>query len=307
MCMKKNQKHRTHRKPHRKPHSKTHKKTHSVTNKTARCAPSLNTKPYTCYSSNSLHKLKHYWNKRHPDVLIHTNDTKEIWNALKHNLSNVCNSESCWLKQRFIKNKLDTNLLSYTFAPKSPKIWKENPNEWLTSVDITNIMKQYEKTYPCFEFIGPSPIDYDTHKLYGECVWEELCNFSLNEYIKKGKRKIGIIFNLDPHYKGGSHWVALFININKKFIFYFDSNGDKIPKRIKRLVGTITTQGATIGINFKFYQNHPKEHQRTDTECGMYSLYFTIQLLKDSKSPSFFKEHRIPDEDMEELRKKYFN
>ena len=44
-------------------------------------------------------------------------------------------------------------------------------------------MKQYENTYKCFEFIGPSPIDYDQHLSYGECVWEELCKFSLKENI----------------------------------------------------------------------------------------------------------------------------
>ena len=51
------------------------------------------------------------------------------------------------------------------------------------------IQSVLNQTYKNFEFIGPSPIDYDTHKLYGECVWEELCNFSLNEYIKKGRTK----------------------------------------------------------------------------------------------------------------------
>ena len=60
------------------------------------------------------------------------------------------------------------------------------------------VMRQYEHTFKNFIFIGPSPIDYDTRKLFGTCVWEELCNFNLNEYIKKKKDKIGIIFNLSP-------------------------------------------------------------------------------------------------------------
>ena len=69
-------------------------------------------------------------------------------------------------------------------------------------------MKQYEKTYEDFEFLGPSPIDYDTHKAYGECVWEELCEFSLRDNLKEGKTKVGIIFNTDPHTEDGEHWVA---------------------------------------------------------------------------------------------------
>ena len=37
----------------------------------------------------------------------------------------------------------------------------------------------------------------------------EICNFNLNKMIKN-KKKIGFIFNLDPHTKGGSHWVSMF-------------------------------------------------------------------------------------------------
>ena len=51
-------------------------------------------------------------------------------------------------------------------------------------------MKQYEDAFPFFEFIGPSPIDYDKHIAYGECVWEELCEFSLEAQIKEKKPKI---------------------------------------------------------------------------------------------------------------------
>ena len=35
----------------------------------------------------------------------------------------------------------------------------------------------------------------------------------------KGITKIGLIFNLDPHYKEGSHWVAMFID--NRVIGYF--------------------------------------------------------------------------------------
>ena len=42
-------------------------------------------------------------------------------------------------------------------------------------------MKQYENVYKCFEFLGPSPIDYDTHMHNGDCVWEDLCEFNLKK------------------------------------------------------------------------------------------------------------------------------
>ena len=181
-----------------------------------RCSPQTKKKEYTCYSDESLSKLKKFWNARHPDSKIKSNNSYEIWQYLRNALENVCESENCWLKQKFISSNLDKDLLNYTFAPKSPETWKKNKNTWLSSVDIEKVMKQYENAYSNFAFIGPSPIDFDTPKIYNTCVWDELCKFDLGYFLKKNKTKIGIIFNTDPHYKGGSHWVCMYIDIPKK-------------------------------------------------------------------------------------------
>ena len=277
--------------------------------KQLRCSPRLDAddNDFTCYNKRSLDKMKNLWNARHPDSKIKTNNTKEIWKQLKIRLSNVCDNERCWMQQNFAKNGIDNTIKNFTFAPFSPEQWKKNPNEWLSSVDILNVMKQYEKTYPCFEFMGPSPIDFDKRKMYGECVWEELCHFSLEDQIKKKKTKIGVCFNLDPHYKSGSHWVSLFINIKKKTIFYFDSNGDKIPAKINAFVKRVISQGNKLNINFTFDSNYPKEHQKENTECGVYSLYFLINQLRDNFNPKILKKKRIDDKTMMKFRKIYFN
>ncbi len=49
-----------------------------------------------------------------------------------------------------------------------------------------------------------------------------------------------------------------------------------------------------------------RRHQFSESECGMYSLYFIIQMLKD-KNKGYFLEHKIPDKEVFELRQKYFN
>ena len=299
---------RKHKKTHKRKHKKKHSKKHKNHNKTkklkpVKCSPTSD-KSYTCYSDDSLHFIKKMWNRRHPDNKITSNDSREIWKAMRENLANSCNRESCWLRQKFIKKKLNRELLSYTFAPKAPNKWKSNPNEWLTSIDIIKVMKQYEKKYKCFDFIGPSPIDYDHHKMYGECVWEELCNFDLNQQIKSGKSKIGIIFNLDPHYLEGSHWVALYIDFKQKFIYYFDSVGDKCPKQIMKFVKKVKSQGSSKSMEFDFKENKVS-HQKKNTECGVYCLFFIIEMLKKEKPYMFEKE--IQDEKMERFRKEYFN
>ena len=260
---------------------------------------------YTCYTSESLHKLKKIWNARHPDVLVTSNNPREIWEQLRKNMSTSCNSEACWLRHQCIKQDIDENLWLDTFAPKAPKGWKAKPHEWLSSIEIEQVMQQYEKKYKCFEFIGPSPIDYDKHLLFGECVWEELCKFSLLDMKKRGKSKIGIIFNLDPHYKEGSHWVALFLNLKKKKICYMDSYGDKLPRKIRKFTNMVKKQGAQMDEVYTV-EIVKRRHQYSESECGMYSLYFIIQLLQ-GRSLGHFQNQRITDKHMQRLRKIYFN
>ena len=250
--------------------------------------------------------MKNLWNARHPDHKIESNTPYEIWSRLKVNMKDVCDIESCWLKQQFISNDLDKELSSHTFTPKSPKSWVKNPTEWLSSIDIENVMKQYENTYKCFDFIGPSPIDFDTRVMYGQCVWDELCNFDLQKHIKRGKNKIGVIFNTDPHYLNGSHWISLFIDIKKSFIFYFDSNGEPIPKEVDILCKRIIKQAKELSIDLTFNENAPMEHQLENTECGMYSLYLISSLLTNKHDYKYFMKHRIPDENMKKMRLKFF-
>ncbi len=272
------------------------------------CSPENKNKDYTCYSDSDLYKLQDMWNARHPDRPIKTKNTKQIWEQLKEYYATICNKESCWVRQMTKNTKLEQELLD-AFAPESPKDWKKNPNEWLSSLDIVKVMNQYEKKYKCFDFIGPSPIDYDTHKLYGECVWEELCHFELSQQLKKGHTKIGVIFNLDPHYKGGSHWVSLFINVKQKTIFFFDSAGEPIPPQIEKFVNTVIEQGKKLPnpIYFKFDQNYPVEHQYGNTECGIYSIFFITHMLEDKINGHYLKTHILKDKYMENFRKVYYN
>ena len=275
------------------------------------CAPKTNNEiqNFSCYSKEALFKMRDLWNKRHIDSPIKSDNPKEVWDNLKSKMEDACHSEACWLKQKFMENNLNDELTTYTFAPKSPVKWKENHNTWLNSTDIEKVMKQYEHAYPCFRFIGPTPIDFDKHLYDDKCVWDDLCTFELSKFVKDGISKIGIIFNTDPHDKSGAHWISLFINLKKKFIFFFDSNGTKIPKEVKEFSNRVISQGLSLDkpIDLTFDQNAPFVHQEGNTECGMYSLYLIISLISDAHNYKFFKETKISDEAMEKMRDRYFN
>lgn len=266
----------------------------------------------SCYTPNILELIKTEYNKSHEDTPIEATDSVEIWKELKTRLH--CEKEDCWLSQ--IKNdQLKKQIDRYIFAPDSPPSWDKNPNEWLSNYDILNVLEQYELTYPHFEFLGPSPIDFDTIVNH-RCVYRELCKFNLKSYLDKGKTKIGIIFNLDKHTGPGTHWVSLFIDTVDRFLFYFDSNGEKIPAEIANLAKRVEDQAIALDMRLEFYTNRI-QHQRSNTECGMYSLFFIITMLlgkthtkkhlsKKEKLNLFLKK-KIPDKYVEQYRNVYFN
>ena len=113
--------------------------------------------------------------------------------------------------------------------------------------------------------------------------------------------------------------MSLFIDLDDKFVFYFDSTSDPIPKLIKGFASTVLEQGKnmTPTIDFDFHQNNKIEHQLKNTECGMYSLFFIITLLIREKDGTkldrndifkmFKGGKRIPDKEMQELRGVFFN
>lgn len=301
---------------------KNNLKNKKKTLKKMNCNPLVENKtvlPNSCLTKEVLIQIKNEYNKHHSKNPIVSTNTNDLWYSLKDRLKN-CEKEDCWLEE--IKDaKLRKQIDEMSFAPDKPPEWKREPNAWLSNYDILNVLKQYEKKYKCFRFIGPSPIDFDSRIPHNNnvCVWEEICNLSIKDYVNKNINKIGIIFNLDKHNESGSHWVSLFIDLKDKFIFYFDSNGVQIPEEIKILVDRIIEQGKNLEtpILFDFYENYPFEHQQGNTECGMYSLFFIISMLTDKigrkkindykDKIKYFKTVVIPDKYVFKYRNKYFN
>lgn len=288
-----------------KKHKKHHK--HNKTNKKFKnlnCTPKQSLE-FSCYSTKQLYKLKSNWNKKNPTKKIKSNNPKFIWDKLQKNNSKKCNTEKCWLSQEFMYNSITEDLRKTTFAPSAPESWKTDPNVWLNSTDIINLMKQYESKFKYFKFIGPSPIDFEQKKHFGNCVWNDLCNFSLKDLIKQGKSIIGIIWNTDPHDEPGEHWICMIINIKNKYMYFFDSNADNSPVEVKKFQNKVKLQGKALGIDFKIRKNK-KRHQYENSQCGMYCLYIISSVVKNPDHSLEFK-HRITDKHMKDLRKKFYN
>lgn len=282
--------------------------------KTMVCNPSTKKNKVSeksCYTPEIVDKIKNAYNKNHPENIIHTKSHDQIIHELSERLK--CDKEDCWLNQ--LPDTERKYIDDTIFAPDQPQSWKKNPTEWLSNYDIMNVLHQYEEAYPEFRFIGPTPIDFDTvpPNNNGKCVWDDLCNFNLSNNIKKGIKKIGVIFNLDKHDESGSHWVSLFLDIPNRTIFYFDSAGNPTPPEITTLVNRIKKEFELLHYKkLQYHENYPNQHQQKNTECGMYSLYFIITMLNSKKSNfksnmHIFKKGKITDDFVQQFRGKFFN
>ena len=269
-----------------------------------KCAPS-NKNSFTCFNKAALINIIRSWNHNYYNNKINYNtyDTNEqLWNKIDSKFKKVCNEEYCWIQQKFIDKS--SNDIKNIFRPKKPKKWKQNKNEWLTTSDIERVLKQYQDKYENFLFIGPVPIDFDKEFSPGQCVINELCNINLKRLINKKKTKLGIVFNLDPHDKPGSHWVSFFADFDKNEMYYFDSYGIAEPNEVRILMERLKQQAKFINKDMKIKVNHVR-HQYKNSECGIYSINFIVKLLEGMSYDDYIN-NVIKDDIMENNRKIYY-
>ena len=260
------------------------------------CAPSSDSYKYTCFNMKSLKKIA---NKLNKDTRF--GGYKEI-KTNKYNKTNKKKFVKEIQKKLNCKKHLDFCVLENnqefhdeivkTMKPKAPN----GQYEWLSTIDIRDVMEQYEKKYKDFNFLGPYPMDF-------EQIYNELANINVKALCKKDK-KIGIVFNTDVSTGQGEHWISMFLNMKDRTICFFDSVGDKPPMPVWRLIKKIAAQAKSMGCPLKIVVNK-RQFQFKDSECGVYSLWFLISRLRGDSCDYLFK-NAISDKKMNKNRKKFF-
>lgn len=256
---------------------------------------------YTCFDRPTLIELinaynKHYDGKRKTITYSKSDTLDDLWKKLRSSV-NECKNESdrCIIDQSFINEIQDQELfdiiLNQTFKPKRPV----GETTWLSNFDIADVLKQYERIIPEFAYYGPYPSDI--HKLYTGEVTQSTpghrplkgflpLDFTNVEELTKGftKKYIGFTFNTDASDKGGAHWVSLSLELDyaKKIVYfnYFDSVGNYpnvgIQQFIEHLVNLFTDSDKFDKIVVRYNR---VQHQTGNSECGVYSINFQLQIL----------------------------
>ena len=265
------------------------------------CSPSRQYKSrFTCFSNESLVKIANAYNKKvnNDDKIQIMDDSYKLYNNISKKLSRVCNNEICWAQQSFVKNIRDDEIENHTFKPNKPSGGKY---QWLSTIDIRDVLKQYERKFKNFTFLGPVPIDFDD-------IHTEIGEINLKRLVKQKKNKMGIVFNLDKHNQSGSHWVALYFEFsnNRQEVNFFDSYGEPPHRRIKILMDRLVKMGQEQ-LNININQNINRTRmQFANSECGVYSMNFILHLLLGDSFEKTTSNITL-DEEMNARRNLFFN
>lgn len=216
------------------------------------------------------------------------------------------NQEATFLEALPLSPHEKQQLAKQYLRPKVPKAWIKDPDMWLDSLNIADVMKQYEEAYSNFKFMGPFPIDFGAPDPYSrkdskKCLMNEMCELNVTNAKQNGTDMIGIVYNLDPHFKKGSHWVASFIDIKNKRCLYFDSYGYEPPAQVASFMKWLTTQDSGIKLSY-----NARALQSSSTECGMFCLYFLIRMISGDEFV-IFNRRKPTDQFMLHLRKYIFS
>jgi hypothetical protein len=243
------------------------------------CAPSVKKANISCFTHRELQEIAKGFNRyivkkdlcyndvcgmRMPIEHIYTMSPEGLWQRIRQRLYKICGDrDDCWVKLPFIKLVADTTLQKklkhYTFKPSGTR----GKYTWLTTTHIDGVLGQYAMKHPDFHYMGAQPCDFYT--------FIDVDYDSLKQYDK-----VGIVLNLDKDDQPGSHWVAMFIDNKGRTLEFFDSVGGPPNACIRRFIRKLLKHHLRDHV----YLQNDIVHQRENSECGVYSIYYIIQRLR---------------------------
>lgn len=273
------------------------------------CSP-YNQKKYgikdgTCYSLEDLKVIAKEYNRLNNKHKIDIDVPKEVLHKeLESAFKNVCATEFCWVDNEVVSNHQLKERVKDNFRPQKPLEWYDDKRTWLNTYDILFVMEQYEKLYKDFAFLGVFPMDFAQKDERGYCIGETLCSFNINTQILKNKKKrFAFVINLDYHDEPGSHWVSVYCSLDPKKknfgIYYYDSVANEPTEEVQQFMERVKKQAVThfkkTGSRFQTSHNEIQK-QFKDSECGVFSIIFLTQCLKNVPFEKICKNMRTDDE-----------
>lgn len=97
------------------------------------------------------------------------------------------------------------------------------------------------------------------------------------------KKPVSLVINLDPSYKEGSHWVAVYFEVSG-YGYYFDSYGKEPTSHVLTLLERFAPKGYSFSKH-KFQDDF-------STSCGYFCVLFVILANSRRKFLNLFEKCR---------------
>jgi hypothetical protein len=237
-----------------------------------------------------------------------------------------CPNESCVIEEvsrqvNANKRKTLERVLSRNFKPKGPR----DSLALLNNHHIDNTLKlwgqEFTDFYPCpFAMMDFNVNGNEFNKVNFPDLLEGNVAVDLGKMVPKNTRvckTFGCVVNTDTSDGGGKHWVAVFVDCRLPTgspwsIEYFNSAGHTPPNI---MIDWMESRRAILNKyrNSKNQLNNEVitvsvtniDHQESQTECGLYALFYIRRRL-EGVPYDFFNKQLVPDAAMTEFRKYIF-
>ena len=155
------------------------------------CSPKKSNIDGTCLDKDLIHQVAKSLNKMKNKNLTHINlnqSSEDIHGDICQNIQNIskCSSEACWTTLKSLMKELGIHNKKFkdSFKPLMPKKWIKNDNEWLSTHEIEDCLKQHMEEDKQFYFYGAVPMDFK------KCSVSNLCSFNMNKHLHKNQSDI---------------------------------------------------------------------------------------------------------------------
>ncbi len=277
-----------------------------------KCAPHLEFSNGSCipleiliHMAESYNKYQENNNTKYKNNLIKLDsrlDTLYPDDYKKYLLSEFKNrfegDQKDWIKSKYLElmdEEIKDHLENKTFRPDGP----QGRFDWLSTLDINQVLYQYEEKYPDFKFLGAVPMDF------ADLDYLPFKKLNFDDFDKEGIKRIGVIFNTDKSFQSGKHWISLFCDFDKAQVYFSDSMGTRPPKEVNTFMKSLEDH---IKLKKKYdidIRYNKTQHQEGNSECGVYSINFILRLLK-GKTFDHITTKKLKDHQVNKCRIKYF-
>lgn len=243
---------------------------------------------------------------------------KNIIDSAKDKLN--CTNEKCVLEKL-------TNELGHDMVKKEInlhlKVKGPTDTKLLNNIHIDNTLKQWG-----IRFLDFYPFNFNM-KNYASYSWrngyvvkepDSLASILFSDLyngVVDGRqyRCCACVINSDTYQGEGKHWMALFADArsNTRFtVEFFNSSGNPpVPEWVNWLVKTksdmeLLTMRQKIDTKVEILNVTKMRHQKSKSECGLYSLFYIWARLHKIP-PEYFMKNLIPDQLMFEFRYHLFD